>query len=170
MSPVIEEEGSDIEAQPPLPKDVKVKDQSTEEKESTKPKPRARTKAKAKAVEITDDEDTITKNKTQGKRKASADSEAESEQPDKKTAKMTAKPERSRTTDLGAKKAVSGAARGVSEDRASIGSDPVQKPKKRKINVFAGAGSQSSQLAGFDFGLGVCRPPSYIWPVMLTLF
>ncbi|KAF5359440.1 hypothetical protein D9756_003477 [Leucocoprinus leucothites] len=148
MSPVVEEEeGTDevvaVESPP-----AKAK-----EKEVATSKPKPRPKPRKKVVDIPDDEPApVPTTKNQRKRKASADeSDAESEKPVKKIVKTATNSERSRTTDPAAKKS---SMRAASEEPTNTTVDPLQKTKKRKINVFAGGGSQSSQL-GFDFNLGV---------------
>jgi hypothetical protein len=162
MSPVVEEEDvNEAEEITTLPAQTKEK-----EAEVTKPKPRPKPKPKpqTKAVEIPDDEEPVTPPllATKRKRKASAEgSDVESEKPDKKVAKTASKAERTRAPDSVAKKT---STRAPSEPPASTAADPVQKQKKRKVNLFADAGSQPSQL-GFEFGLGVgtIRGPEYLY-------
>ncbi|KAF9450876.1 hypothetical protein P691DRAFT_725087 [Macrolepiota fuliginosa MF-IS2] len=154
MSPVVEEdeEGGSEAEDPPMKTNAKGKGKEKgkgQDKEPAKLKPKANTKP----VEVSNTEAPPPKAPTQRKRKASADPDNErgSEKPGKK-AKTTSR-------------AGAGSTRGGDHDRATedqnrenIGVDPVQKPKRRKINLFAGAGSQSSQLGGFEFlgsnGLG----------------
>ncbi len=154
MSPVVEESEVEEVEPPPKTKNGKGKAKDTE-KEAIKPK------GKTQAVEIPDDEEEPAR-KSPRKRKAPADdSGAESEKPTKKPTRAATKSGNSRvgTADSHTKQPASGPTQDDahgSDDRASMGADPVQK-KKRKINIFAGAGSQSTQTGGFDFGLGGVR-------------
>ncbi|KAJ3563417.1 hypothetical protein NP233_g8955 [Leucocoprinus birnbaumii] len=151
MSPVIEEEekvegGAEVEIIESPPAKAK-------EKEATVSKPKPRPKPRTKTLEVPKDVESAPPPaiKPQRKRKASADvSDVESEKPEKKVARTVTKPERSRTTESATRKPSS---RAASEEPSNTLVDPLQKSKKRKVNVFALPGSQSSQL-GFDFNLG----------------
>jgi hypothetical protein len=121
--------------------------------EVAKPKPRPR--PRPRPVEVPNDEEPVQvpphTAKNQQKRKASSDdSDVESERPGKKVAKISTKAESSRMMES----ALKPASRAPSEGPANTAVDPVQKQKKKRINVFAGSGSQSNSL-GFDFDLGV---------------
>ncbi|KXN84757.1 hypothetical protein AN958_12184 [Leucoagaricus sp. SymC.cos] len=148
MSPVLEEEEAvsevEIETSPAKAKEKEV------EIVKQRPKPRLRTKTSQDIEEPAPAPPASAQPKR--KRKASAeDSDVELEKPERKAAKTGAKSERARTTDSATKKS---STRAPSEDPTTTTMDPVQKQKKRKINVFAGAGSQSNQLGGFEFDLG----------------
>lgn len=160
MSPVVEESEIEEIEPPPKTKNGKGKAKATE-------KVTAQPKGKTKAVEVLDDGsgDEAPAPKSPRKRKAPAeDSDAEPETSSKKRTKAATKKGNPRvgTGDSLPKQPPSGPTRDTSHgsnDRASMDADPIQK-KKRKINIFAGAGSQS-QPGGFDFGLGGVRFPFF---------
>ena len=126
--------------------DEEIVNEKEKEVEITKPKPRI----KEERSMLPPAPSSTTTN--QRKPKASADDSGEDS--DIKIMNITKKPGRSRITDSTSKKS---SKRATSEESVVAAVDPLPKTKKQKINIFAGAGTQSKKLK-FDFSSGVRRP------------
>jgi len=125
--------------------DEEIVSEKEKEVEITKPKPRPKPRIKEERSMLPPSSTTT----NQRKLKASADDSGEDS--DVKIVNITKKPGRSRITDSTSKKS---SKRAISEESVVAAVDPLPKTKKQKINIFAGAGTQSNKLK-FDFSSGV---------------
>ena len=125
-----------------------VVNEKEKEVEVTKPKPRPKPRIKEERSMLPPAPSLTATN--QPKRKVSADDSGEDS--DIKVVNITKKPGRSRVTDSTSKKS---SKRAISEESVVTVVDP-PKTKKQKINLFAGARTQSNKLK-FDFSSGVRR-------------
>jgi len=129
--------------------DEEIVSEKEKEVEIMKPKPRPKPRIKEERSMLPPAPSSTTTN--QRKPKASADDSGEDS--DIKIVNITKKPGRSRITDSTSKKL---SKRAISEESVVAAVDPLPKTKKQKINIFAGAGTQSNKLK-FDFSSGVRR-------------
>ena len=124
--------------------DEEIVNEKEKEVEITKPKPRIKEERSMLPP---------APSSTTNQRKPKASADDSGEDSDIKIVNITKKPGRSRITDSTSKKS---SKRAISEESVVAAVDPLPKTKKQKINIFAGAGTQSNKLK-FDFSSGVRR-------------